>query len=213
MQGDWRAQLRSSFDAPMAKRERRLFDELNPGMDRSPILDRKPEKPRPAAVMIGIRDSHDPSVILTLRAPTMPSHAGQISLPGGTPKEEDGGAVGTALRETHEEVGIAPGALEVLGTYGPHYGGLGYVVTPVVALIDPAARVFPEEREVSEAFEVPLRTLTDPANHVIEERRFKDVPYNMYAVPSYDTAGAYRNIWGLTAGILRTLSETFYHDR
>lgn len=213
MLADWRTRLRTSFEVPLARRERRLFDELNPGLDHSPILDRQVRTPRPASVLIGIRDNDDPSVVMTLRSPTMPSHAGQISLPGGTPKDEDDGAVGTALRETHEEVGIAPDALEVLGHYGPHYGGLGYVVTPVVALIDPAATILPEPREVSEAFEVPLRTLMDPANHVIEKRHFRDVPYNMYAVPSYDTDGSLRNIWGLTAGILRTLSEACHHDR
>nr|WP_269815595.1 CoA pyrophosphatase [Parvularcula mediterranea] len=170
-------------------------------------MKRPPTTPRPAAVMIGIRDTADPTIILTLRAPTMPSHAGQISLPGGTPKDEDDGPVGTALRETDEEIGVPPSAVNVRGTLGEHFGGLGYVVTPVVGLIDPSAEILPCPREVDEAFEVSFDAIVDPANHVIQDREFSGQPYKMFAVPVEDTQGQHRNIWGLTAGILLTLSE------
>lgn len=208
----WQDRLRRGLTTHVAQRERRLFQELNPGLDRSPILASRPSAPRPAAVMIGIRETRDPTIVLTLRSPTMPSHAGQISLPGGGPKDGDKDAVATALRETDEEVGVPASAIEVLGRAGPHHGGLGYVVTPVIGLIEPSAPVIPCPREVAEAFEVPLRAILDPANHVIQQRNFSGTEYDMYAVPVYDTEGRERNIWGLTAGILRTLSELFDHE-
>ncbi|MEE4211329.1 MAG: CoA pyrophosphatase [Parvularcula sp.] len=205
----WDERLRAGLRRPATARHRRLFEELNPDLAHTPILDRPPTRPRPAAVLIGIRQTDDPTVVMTLRAPTMPSHAGQISLPGGTPNPDDESLRATALRELEEEVGIAASAVEVLGEFGPHYGGLGYVVTPVVALLDPSVRVVPCPREVAEAFEVPLRALIDPENHIVQPRRFNDIDYNMFAVPAYDTSGNYRNIWGLTAGILHTFAEAF----
>jgi len=139
----------------------------------------------------------------------MPSHAGQISLPGGTPKPEDHDHVATALRESEEEVGLPNAAIDVLGVMGPHYGGLGYVVTPVVGVVTGSAKVDACPREVSEVFEVPLEEILDPASHIVQKHEFRDVPYNMFAVPLIDTDGRERNIWGLTAGILKTLSEAY----
>jgi 8-oxo-dGTP pyrophosphatase MutT (NUDIX family) len=209
----WTDRLRAGLESSAARRDRRLFEELNPDLDHSPILDRPPRTARPAAVMIGVRDTADPTVVMTLRSPSMPSHAGQISLPGGTPNLDDQDLRATALREMHEEVGVPPSAIDVLGHLGLHYGGLGYVVTPVVGLLDPDIVVEPCPREVAEAFEVPLRSLVEPSNHIVEPRNFSGVDYNMFAVPAYDTEGRYRKIWGLTAGILHTLSEVFTRDR
>ncbi|NRA29503.1 MAG: CoA pyrophosphatase [Parvularculaceae bacterium] len=211
MINEWQSRLRVSLQAPIARRERQLFHELNPARDYSPILKAPPTEPRPAAVMIGVRDIVDPTVVLTLRSPSMPSHAGQISLPGGTPKPTDADFVATALRESEEEVGLAADAFDVLGTMGPHHGGLGYVVTPVIGIIHGEAEVEACPREVAEVFEVPLASLLNPENHIIQKRQFNDIPYDMFAVPVYDTQGEHRNIWGLTAGILKTLSDA-YHD-
>lgn len=210
MNGNWKERLRSGLEMPVAQRERRLFQELNPELDHSPILKAPPKEPRPAAVLIGIRDLPDPTVILTLRAPTMPSHAGQISLPGGGPKDGDEGFIGTALREAEEEVGLPRSAIEVMGEVGPHFGGLGYVVTPVLGLVDPSVPVEACPREVSEAFEVPLATLLDLDNHVEQDRNFAGVDYKMFAVPSHDMTGRHWNIWGLTAGILRTMADIYH---
>lgn len=211
MTEDWKERLQLGLERPSARRERKLFQELNPGLDRSPILTSPPSKPRPAAVLIGIRDLPDPTVILTLRAPTMPSHAGQISLPGGGPKDGDNGFVGTALREAEEEVGLPSSAIDIMGSIGPHYGGLGYVVTPVIGIVDRGAPVAACPREVSEAFEVRLSALLDLSNHVLQDRNFSGTAYKMFAVPTEDTGGRHWNIWGLTAGILRTLADV-YHD-
>lgn len=206
----WQERLSASLTAPIAGQERFLFRELNPDLSRSPILSVEPKKPREAAVLIGIRETDDPTVILTLRSPTMPSHAGQISLPGGTPKVDDGSLIRTALREMDEEVGVAAEAVRILGHYGPHHGGLGYVVTPVIGIVDPNTDIKACPREVAEAFEVPLRSLADPDNHTIQERVFNGITYNMFAVPVADMGGVQRNIWGLTAGILHTMAKAYH---
>ena len=208
----WQERVARGLTVPEAQRERHLFQELNPQLDHTPILTSPPKTPRPASVLIGVRGSADPTIVLTVRAPTMPSHAGQISLPGGTPKDDDGDDVGTALREAEEEVGLERTAINVIGTLGPHFGGLGYVVTPVIGVIDPHVPVDPCPREVTEAFEVPLAAVLDQNNHIIQQRFFNDVPYDMHAVPGFDTGGVKRNIWGLTAGILRTFAEVFHYD-
>ena len=137
----------------------------------------------------------------------MPSHAGQISFPGGKLHEDDAGPVAAALREAHEEVNIDPALVDVIGTLGVHKGGLGFSVTPVVGVVDPGADIRPCPREVAEIFEVPLEFIADLANHKSEERRHKGVAYNMFALPF----GRY-HIWGLTAGILRTFAETLQDE-
>lgn len=209
IEADWKARLRSLPQNTAARSDRRLFESLNPSMSHAPILDKPPERYRPAAVMIPVIDRAEPTVLLTLRTPTMPSHAGQISFPGGGPREEDDGPVGTALRETEEEVGIDREHVEVLGMMGRHYGGLGYVVTPVIGLVHVDAQLALCPREVAEVFEVPLAHLTQRAHHLVEQRTFSGKQYDMFAVPSRDTEGRERHIWGLTAGILETFCRAY----
>ena len=190
--------------------ERPLFRELNPSMEHSPILKAAPQKPRPASVLIPILsrgESH--TVLLTVRAPTMPSHAGEISFPGGGPRKGDVTPVDTALREAHEEVGISRDHIDVMSQFGPHHGGLGYIVTPVVGLVNEPPEIRPCAREVSEAFEVPLDHFLNLDNHVVVDRRFGEIDYKMFAVP-YGGGENRRFIWGLTAGILHTFAMAWH---
>jgi hypothetical protein len=83
-----------------------------------------------------------------------------------------------------------------------HQGGLGFNVTPVIGLVDPKTDFRPCPREVDEIFEAPLSFIADLSNHIIEQREHEGVKYNMFALP-YERY----HIWGLTAGILRTLAE------
>lgn len=200
------ARLAASIRTPAGNRDRHLFRELNPGRDFSPILSSPPSRYRPAAVMIPVlARAEGLTVLLTVRSNDMPSHAGEISLPGGGIRPDDAGAIGAAMRETEEEVGLGPETLQVLGTFGVHFGGLGYAVTPVLGLVAPGADIVPCPREVDEVFEVPLSHLLDPRHHVIEERHVEHVTYRMFAVPWGGGSGSVRHIWGLTAGILHTL--------
>lgn len=199
----WRRKLAAGLADDGAQADRVLFKELNPHLDYPPVLTKKPASLRDAAVLIPIIDrTAGPTVLFTLRSPDLPSHAGQISFPGGRVEEGDENRVSTALRETQEEVGIPPERVEIAGELGVHYGGQGYAVTPVIGIIHPSAKFDPHPAEVHDIFEVPLGFLADEANHIVETRSFAGEEYRMFAVPYKDW-----HIWGLTAGIVHTLMQ------
>jgi 8-oxo-dGTP pyrophosphatase MutT (NUDIX family) len=202
---DLRRRLEQNLACASAQRIRALFREINPDLVGDRLFeDRWGAIRQEAAVLVPIIcRAEEPTVLLTVRSLDMPSHAGQISFPGGRTHPEDDGPVMTALREAEEEIGLERAFVDVVGALGVHEGGLGFSVTPVVGLVDPAARLAPSPREVAEIFEVPLAFIADLRNHQTERREHKGVPYNMFAAPY----GRY-HIWGLTAGILRTLAET-----
>ena len=201
---DWRARLSANLNSPSAQRVRALFEEMNPHLVGDRLFESRWTKVRrDAAVLVPIVDRpQGPTVLLTVRSSETPSHAGQISFPGGRVEATDDGPVAAALRETEEEVGIPRDLIEVVGALGVHEGGLGFSVTPIVGVIDPRAEFRPSPREVAEVFEAPLAFLADLRNHSVEEREMEGVAYRIFAAPY----GRY-HIWGLTAGILRTLAE------
>lgn len=202
---DWRERIERNLTRLDSQRVRALFTEINPHLvGDSRFESRWTQKRRQAAVLVPIVNRPEgPTVLLTVRSSDMPSHAGQISFPGGKAHEDDQGPIDTALREAEEEVNIPRAFVDVVGALGVHEGGLGFSVTPVIGLVDPAAPIRACPREVAEIFETPLEWLADLSNHILEERRHEGVAYRMFAAPY----GRY-HIWGLTAGILRSLAET-----
>lgn len=206
---DWRAVIRAGLATDEARRERTLFAELNPQLIGHQSFEaRWSDRRRDAAVLIPIIPrAEGPTVLLTVRAADLRSHAGQISFPGGGVSAEDTDAIAAALRETHEEVNIPPAMVDVIGAFGAHKGGLGFSVTPVVGVVDPAAPFRADPGEVAEIFETPLAFIADLANHGVETRLHDGVEYKMFALPF----GRY-HIWGLTAGILKTLADTLQSD-
>lgn len=200
-----RSQIERNLEHASARRVRELFSEINPHLVGDKLFEsRWSDIRRDAAVLVPVVERRDGAhILLTVRSSDMPSHAGQISFPGGKVDPSDENRVATALREAHEEVNIEPHQVDVIGSLGIHKGGLGFSVTPVVGLVDPSADLKPCPREVAEIFEIPLSFVADLDNHITEERTHKGVRYNMFAAPF----GRF-HIWGLTAGILRTLAET-----
>lgn len=157
-----------------------------------------------AAVLVPvIRRGNEVSLGYTLRPAEMPTHAGQISFPGGRRDPDDADAVATALREVHEELGIEAEHVEVIGKIDDVPSPVGFVVTPVVGwLLDPPEMVI-DTREVNEYFEVGLDELVDPANFVdCGEREIEGVSYPL---PEFHVAG--RLIWGVTARITQRLLQ------
>lgn len=205
----WRKRLQANITRASAQRVRALFAEINPHLVGDKVFEsRWGSKRRDAAVLIPIIDRPEGATILmTVRSSDMPSHAGQISFPGGRVQPEDTSRIDTALREAEEEVGLPRANVDVLGSLGVHEGGIGFSVTPVIGRVDPHTVFEACPREVAEIFEVPLSFAADLANHITEERELKGVRYNMFAAPF----GRY-HIWGLTAGILRTLAEVIADD-
>ena len=181
--------LRSRFAQPRA---------IAPMITGDGLLFLEAEALRPAAVLVPvISRGSDLSVLFTRRTDHLYDHAGQISFPGGRAEPHEESAVQTALRETEEEIGLAAGRVEILGSLSEYVTVTGYRVTPVVGLVRPPLELKPDEFEVAEIFEVPLRFLLDPSNHqrnsVVQlgrQRHYYALPYEQYY------------IWGATAGMV-----------
>ncbi|MEQ1929408.1 MAG: CoA pyrophosphatase [Parvularculaceae bacterium] len=201
---EWRARIAANLKLASSQKVRALFSEMNPHLVGDKLFETRWTRERQdAAVLIPIFDRPaGPTVLLTVRSADTPSHAGQICFPGGRVQADDGNSTITALRETEEEVGIARELVDVIGALGAHQGGLGFSVTPVVGVVDAKAAIHPAPREVAEAFEVPLSFISDLANHSVEQREEQGVAFNIFSIRHQGF-----HIWGLTAGILRSLAE------
>lgn len=107
-------------------------------------------------------------VILTKRTDTMSRQKGHISFPGGRREAGDESLAATALRESHEEIGLDPARVEIIGRIDDFSTRDGAIlIAGFVGLIDPAAcpyKWIPQAREVAELLEVPIRHLLDPRN-------------------------------------------------
>ena len=161
---------------------------------------------RDAAVLIPVVD-HGPeaSVILTKRADRLTSHSGQVAFPGGRIDPTDVSPEAAALREAEEEIGLDPYHVEIIGRMPDYVSGSGYRIAPVLSIVRPGFTLSINEHEVDAAFEVPLRFLMDPANHAQNSREFDSRVWVYYDMPYGD-----QRIWGVTAGIIRTLYERLY---
>lgn len=166
--------------------------------------------PAPASVLVPLVQREDGlHVLLTRRTDHLHDHAGQISFPGGRQEPDDRDETATALRETLEEIGLAPGHVEVLGRLPVYTTVTRFVVTPVVALVRPPFELRLDAFEVAEAFEVPLPFLMNPAHH---QRHLFEAPEGarqFLSMPWYSEQadGPPREffIWGATAAMLRNL--------
>ncbi|HZH47892.1 MAG TPA: CoA pyrophosphatase [Roseococcus sp.] len=158
---------------------------------------------KPAAVLVAvILHAGVPGILLTHRAAHLSTHAGQVSFPGGRmePGETPEAA---ALREAAEEVGLDPRLPEIAGRMPRHRTGTGYVITPVVASVEPGFRLTCDPREVASAFELPVRVLLDPNAPRRESTIWKGQRREYWTWPH----GEHR-IWGATAAILVGLAQT-----
>jgi len=161
---------------------------------------------RPAAVLIGIRDDREQHVLLTLRTDTLQQHAGQVAFPGGRVEPDDVDVVATALRESHEEIGLDASMVTPLGFLETFETISGYSVTPVVARVSADAVLKPDPGEVAEVFEVPFAFFLEPANL---RRYTMDFRGHRRDMVEFLHAG-YR-IWGVTAAILFNLLKRMGH--
>jgi 8-oxo-dGTP pyrophosphatase MutT (NUDIX family) len=153
---------------------------------------------RPAAVLVPlVAHASGLSVLLTQRTDHLHHHAGQVSFPGGRLEDADRGPVDTALRETHEEVGIESHWIEPVGMLDDYETVTGFLVTPVVSFLRPGFTLALDPYEVADAFEVPFDFVLDPANHQVHSR-MRNGERRHYYVFEYGE----RYIWGATAGML-----------
>lgn len=155
-----------------------------------------------AAVLLCCIDAEEPYTLLTRRSPRLSLHAGQISLPGGRIDLQDASLERTALRETHEEIGLDPSLPQVLGRLPDTRVVSGITVTPVVAWCAEEPALVHNPAEVDEIIRLPLQLALDVA---------------LYGTDSLVRDGEVRHfrflrhgehyIWGATARILLSLAE------
>lgn len=175
---------------------------FNPGHPRMKLV----KALRDAAVLIPVVDhGAEATVLLTKRAEKLRSHSGQVAFPGGTIDPTDPSPEAAALRETFEEIGLDKEHVEIIGRMPDYVAGSGYRIAPVLGIVRPGFTLALNADEVDAAFEVPLGFLMDPANHARDSRMWNDLEWFFYEMPY----GGQR-IWGVTAGIIRTLYERLY---
>ena len=166
-------------------------------------------EPVHASVLVPLVRREELTVLLTQRTDHLTNHPGQISFPGGRAEPGDADAAATALREAHEEIGLQAEHVEVLGAMPTYTTGSGFIVTPVVALVQPDAALRVDPFEVAAVFEVPLAFLMDPANHRRHAFEVAGVRREFLSMPwqRADERGRSEQffIWGATAGMLRNL--------
>ncbi|MFP5069144.1 NUDIX hydrolase [Pseudonocardia nantongensis] len=156
---------------------------------------------RAAVLMLFADDGGPPDVLLTERASTMRTHAGQVAFPGGRLDPGDSGPVHAAVREAEEETGLDPAGVVPLTVLPELFiPPTGFLVTPVLAhwanpvpvrVVDPA--------ETARVLRVPVPVLTDPAN------RFTVRGPRGHAGPAFRTSGMV--IWGFTGSLLSALLQ------
>lgn len=143
-------------------------------------------------------------LLFTRRRDDLPSHAGQISFPGGRCEPAEP-FLTTALRETDEEIGVPPHMLTVLGALTPIYIlPSDFEVHPFVAWHSDGHRPHfnPSLTEVAELIEAPLYHLLNPANRHEEIWDFRGMEM---LVPFFDVHG--HQVWGATAMMLSEFLE------
>ncbi|HYS43336.1 MAG TPA: CoA pyrophosphatase [Geobacteraceae bacterium] len=155
--------------------------------------------PVPAAVLLPLYVKEGAChVLFTKRTEHLHHHRGEISFPGGVRHPEDRDALGTALRETWEEVGVAPEDVDVLGALDDFYSIHDYLVTPYVGLLPADPRFRSNAGEIERLIEVPLAHLLRP-----EIFRAEDWSWRGRTQPVYFFTYGNDEIWGLTAAILK----------
>jgi 8-oxo-dGTP pyrophosphatase MutT (NUDIX family) len=175
----------------------------------SPKLREVLERPgRPASVLLTLlARPTGPTVLFTERAAHLKDHAGQVSLPGGRIVAGES-AADAALREAHEEVGLRPAAVEVIGSLDEFLTGTGFSVMPVIGIVGDASFVAtPDPREVAGVFEVPLSVILD--------RTALKVGYferHGSRLLTYELFFEGRRIWGATAAVLRNFQEVILDE-
>jgi len=166
-----------------------------------------------AAVLVPIQERpHGDHLVLTQRADGLPTHRGQIAFPGGRVAAADADEIATALRESHEEIGLAPSAVQVLGVLDQRTAGYGYVVTPVVGLIPPRFKFRIDPRETTAVASVPIERLME-AGHFVADGPKESPHAGAEAVPLSPGYHFYVNgwdVWGVTARIIAQFLELAY---
>jgi len=155
-----------------------------------------------AVLMPLIQRDNGLHMIFTQRAFHLRHHPGQVSFPGGRYELSDQSLAVTALRETHEEIGIEQGNIQLVGSLPSLTTNSGYHVTPFIGFVNNKEQVIIDRSEVKACFEVPFAFVLDSNNfskqHLVANKQ-----------RHFTYCCAYQNhlIWGATAQMLINLQS------
>jgi len=156
-----------------------------------------------AAVLVPIIDRGEPWLLFAKRTERVGHHKGQISFPGGVVRPDDPSLLAAALRECEEEIGLAPQAVEALGTLDDtETVATQFVITPFVGLIGDPPAWRPDGEEIEKVIEVPLAALLEDGSFRVETWERAGGRRSVYF---FDYEG--ETIWGATARILKHYLE------
>ncbi len=170
------------------------LDWITPQLATSPSGD--DGAPRAAVLAAIFDDGGVARLVLTKRPMHMPTHAGDLAFPGGKPHPGES-PVDTALREAHEEVGIDPGSVTVLGyLHDIHTVSYSKMVVPVVGRLEAMPDLVPDPSEVEKILTPDIEVFRDEAAWRVEEWRGRPIHF-------FDVDGEV--LWGATARMVRQL--------
>jgi len=158
------------------------------------------EQTRLAAVLLAIFEKNNRLyTVFIKRSLYEGAHSGQIAFPGGQEEKKDSSLLDTALRETHEEIGIRVTPPEIVGKLTNLYIPISdFFVTPYVACLRRAPlKYIPDPTEVGQVLEIPLNELFDQNNKIQQKIKVRETTIQ---APAYQPYG--HTIWGATAMIL-----------
>jgi 8-oxo-dGTP pyrophosphatase MutT (NUDIX family) len=182
-----------------------LASSLRDALDPDPQPQRGPED-RAAAVLALLVMEADPSLVFTVRAADLSRHAGEVSFPGGL-QDPGESLLQTALRETHEEIGVDPGSVQVLGALGSmHTFVSGIVVAPFVGMVERLPTLTVSEAEIDEVLVVSVERLGRQERTVEYDRPGGGV-WRGFA---YDVDG--HTVWGATGWMVHMLLQTIRQE-
>ncbi len=167
------------------------------------LIERPDDVDAAVLALFGLDQKLEPSVLITKRTDKVEKHKGQMAFPGGHCEPDDfkrEGHITTALRETHEEVGIASDHIQIVSKIAPFSTPTGFRLHPVVGVLQTHLEQVPlmiDPHETAEAFWVPLKTLIDPQTYQLEEVEYQGRPFPIHVFQ----VGPHR-IWGATGAIL-----------
>ena len=175
--------------------------------DAASLANKLRSRPRQRWELAGFRESavllplivpepgHNPELLFIVRTASLPTHAGQVAFPGGKREPSDHSLDHTALRESHEELGIVADHVELLGQLDDMPTPMGFNITPVVGLLHGPIQLSPNQGEVAATFTVPLYDLPG-LYRAAGQAEWKGHLYTMHEF-SHPT----HRIWGATAAM------------
>lgn len=170
-----------------------------------------PTNPKQSAVLFLLYpdEQGEACAAFILRQKNLSIHSNQISLPGGRTEETDASFEETALRETHEEIGVSAAGITVIGKLTEVWiPRSGFMVHPYVGMCAARPQFTLQTEEVADVYDVKLADLFHHENK--STYHITDAEGNQYTAPSYLIAG--RHLWGATAMMMAEVEDILSHN-